>query len=328
MLPEGAKPILNGDALPGAESDRASAGQGRSWGKLLAGVFVFSVVVGFGSLLAYFFVQNRDGALEPSAIPVVRADPRPMKLRPETPGGIEVPFQNTQIYDRVGQQSAGAAASAGRPGAPAAANRPVERLLPGPEAPLPRPMPPPAPVASIPATPDVAPPPNAVVVAPPPPPPVAAARSAPPPAQLATPAPSPAIAPPPPVAAARSAPPPVQLATPAPSAVAPPPPPVPQVAQVRPAVSAPAPVTAAQAGGVRIQLASVRAEADAQREWGRLQRQHGDVLGGLSPSYTSADLGDRGVYIRLQAGPFPVPEAARAACETLRARGVGCNVVR
>jgi hypothetical protein len=103
---------------------------------------------------------------------------------------------------------------------------------------------------------------------------------------------------------------------------------VPQVAQVRPAVSAPAPVTAAQAGGVRIQLASVRAEADAQREWGRLQRQHGDVLGGLSPSYTSADLGDRGVYIRLQAGPFPVPEAARAACETLRARGVGCNVVR
>jgi hypothetical protein len=316
MLPEGAKPILKADAVPAGAPERAAGGQGRSWGKLLAGVFVFSVVVGFGSLLAYFFVQNRDGALEPAAIPVVRADPRPMKLRPETPGGIEVPFQNTQIYDRVGQQSAGAAAPTGRPGAPAAANRPVERLLPGPEAPLPRPVPPPAPVASIPATPDVAPPPNAVVVAPPPPPPQAAApaRPAPPPVQLATPAPPPPPAAPPVVAA----PPPVAAAPAAP-------PPAP--AQARAAAPAPA-VAAAPAGGARIQLASVRAEPEAQREWARLLRQHGDVLGGLTPSYTSADLGERGVYIRLQAGPFPIPEAARAACETLRARGVGCNVVR
>ncbi len=302
MLPEGAKPILKADAALSAGPERVAAGQGRGWGKFLAGVFVFSVVVGFGSLLAYFFVQNRDGALEPAAIPVVRADARPMKLRPETPGGIEVPFQNTQIYDRVGQQSAGAAAPTGRPGAPAAGNRPVERLLPGPEAPLPRPTPPPAPVASIPATPDVAPPPNAVVVAPPPPQAAVPARPAPPPVQLAPATPPPA---PPPVAAA-------------------PPPPV----QTRPAAPAPAAVAAAPAGGARIQLASVRAEAEAQREWGRLLRQHVDVLGGLTPSYTSADLGERGVYIRLQAGPFPIPEAARAACETLRARGVGCNVVR
>jgi hypothetical protein len=311
MLPEGAKPILKADAPLGAASERTGAGQGRSWGKLLAGVFVFAVVVGFGSLLAYFFVQNRDGALEPAAIPVVRADPRPMKMRPETPGGIEVPFQDTQIYDRVGQQSAGAAAPTGRSGAPASANRPVERLLPGPEAPLPRPTPPPAPVASIPATPDVAPPPNAVVVAPPPPPPpVATARPAPAPTPLASPAP------PPPVAVA-----PAPAPTPAPA-------PPPQAAQTRPPAPAPAPVAAAPAGGARIQLASVRAEAEAQREWARLLRQHGDVLGGLAPSYTSADLGERGVYIRLQAGPFPIPEAARAACETLRARGVGCNVVR
>jgi len=154
----------------------------------------------------------------------------------------------------------------------------------------------------------VAPPPNAVVVAPPPPPPAAAppARSAPAPIQLATP-------------------------TPPPVAAAPPPP----VAQTRPPATAPAaapvaaaPVAAVPVGGARIQLASVRAEAEAQREWARLLRQHGDVLAGLTPSYTNADLGERGVYIRLQAGPFPIPEAARAACETLRARGVGCNVVR
>lgn len=307
MLPEGAKPILNADAGPGMGPARGAAGQGRGWGRLLGAVFVFSVVVGFGSLLAFYFVQNRDGALEQSAIPVVRADPRPMKLRPETPGGIEVPFQNTQIYDRVGQQSAGAAGAAGRATAPAA-DRPVERLLPGPEAPLPRPTPPPAPVASFPATPDVAPPPNAVVVAPP----------------VATPVPPPAPAP----ASTRAAPTPVPLAVPPAVAVAPPAPTPPPPARPPVPVAAPAPASTSAGGGARIQLASVRAEGDAQREWARLLRQHGDVLGGLAPSYSSVDLGDRGVYVRLQAGPFPIPEAARAACETLRARGVGCNVVR
>jgi len=290
MLPEGAKPILNADARPGFGGDSAPA-PARGWGRILGAVFVFSVVVGFGSLVAYFFVQNREGALEPAAVPVVRADPRPVKLRPDTPGGIEVPFQNTQIYDRVGQQSAGLAGGGERPGSPQGAIRPVERLLPGPEAPLPRPVPPPAPVAAIPATPDVTPPPNAVVVAQPPPP-----RAA---VQAAPPVPAPAPAP----------------ATPAPAPAA--------VARA-PAV----PAAAGAPGGIRIQLASLRAEADAQREWARLQRQHADVLGGLTPSYPAADLGERGVYIRLQAGPFPIPEGARAACETLRARGVGCNVVR
>jgi hypothetical protein len=311
MLPEGSKPILNADDRPGFAVDGA-AKTGRGWGRLLGAVFVFSAVVGFGSLIAYYFVQNRDGALEPSAVPIVRADPRPTKLRPETPGGIEVPFQNTQIYDRVGQQSAGA----GQPGVPAiASNRSVERLLPGPEAPLPRPVPPPAPVAAIPATPDVAPPPNAVVVTPP--------RSLAPVAQAPAPA-SPQPVPTPPSAVVAPAPAPVRQA---PAATAPP--------SVAPAVLAQAaiprvaaPLAAAPASGTRIQLASLRAEADAQREWTRLQRQHADVLGGLTASFPAADLGERGIYIRLQAGPFAIPEAARAACETLRARGVGCNVVR
>jgi hypothetical protein len=307
MLPEGSKPILNADERPGFAADSAVKTE-RRWGRLLGAVFVFSAVVGFGSLIAYYYVQNRDGALEPAAVPIVRADPRPTKLRPETPGGIDVPFQNTQIYDRVGQQSAGAV----QPGAPSAANnRPVERLLPGPEAPLPRPVPvpPPAPVAAIPATPDVTPPANAVVVTPPRS--VAPIALAPAPPQAAPPQPAPPQpAPPQPVPAAPST-----VVAPAPAQAA-----VPRAAA--PTAAAPA------SGGARIQLASLRAEADAQREWARLQRQHADVLGGLTASFPAADLGERGVYIRLQAGPFPIPEAARAACETLRARGVGCNVVR
>ncbi|MFM7344882.1 MAG: hypothetical protein ACKO1J_05885, partial [Tagaea sp.] len=171
MLPEGAKPII---ATPeDAPSPRANGGAngnggGRRWGRWIAFLFVFAAVVGFGSLLAYTYLETRDGPVDPSSLPVVRADNRPMKIRPDTPGGIDVPFQDKEIFERVGQQAAGVP----RPGqAPAqSAQRPAERLLPGPEQPLPRPVPtpPPAPTIAVPTAPDVAPPPNAVPVTPPP----------------------------------------------------------------------------------------------------------------------------------------------------------------
>ncbi|MFM7344610.1 MAG: SPOR domain-containing protein, partial [Tagaea sp.] len=105
----------------------------------------------------------------------------------------------------------------------------------------------------------------------------------------------------------------------------PPPPPPPQVAQAPRAAPPPA---VAPASGVRIQLASVRSEADAQREWERMRRQHADVLGNLSPAFPSADLGERGVFWRVQAGGFADLAAAREACAALRGRGLGCNVVQ
>jgi cell division septation protein DedD len=291
MLPEGASPILKVDGESARDALAARKPSGKGGARLFGAVFAFAAIVGFGSLIAYYFVQNRDGNLDPANIPVVRADPRPMKIKPENPGGIDVPFQNTEIYDRVGQQTGGVA-----PVRPPAAGSvppagPGERLLPGPEAPMPRPLPPPAPVAAIPVVPEIVAPPDAVVVTP-----------APPPAAV----PTPAAAPPAPAPAT----PPATAARPAPAA---------------PPASA---ATAPAGPGPRIQLASVREMADAQREWARVTRQYSDLLGGLSPQFVPADLGDRGVFIRVQAGPFASPEAARAACDALRARGAGCNVVR
>jgi len=285
MLPEGARPILDPGRpapLSGERGDASVAAPGRGWSRPLGAVFAFAAVVGFGSLLAYNYVQNLDGTVDPGAVPVVRADPRPVKVRPETPGGIEVPFRDSAVYENLGQQAAGARP----PGAAPAAPRSAERVLPGPEAPLPRPVPPPAPVPAIPAAPEVAAPQNAVPVVPP----------------------TVASVPPSPQAPPGSIP--GRTATPPPQA-APVPPPV-----------------AAGGGGARIQLASVRETEAAQREWTRLSRQHADVLGSLTPQFVSADLGERGVFIRLQAGPFAGSEAAQAACNVLRARGAGCNVVR
>lgn len=298
MLPEGAKPILSTGDEPaplsgGAKRARGGngGGTGRAWGRWVAAAFAFSAVVGFGSLIAYTYLETRDGTADPNSLPVVRADTRPMKIRPDQPGGIDVPFQDKEIYNRVGQQSSGGATTQTATGGQA------ERLLPGPEAVMPRPTPtpPPAPRVVVPDAPQVEPTADAVPVMAPP-------RASIPPGGANAPA----------------------------SAPSPAPAPTPTVPAARPAPQAPAPqaAAAAAAGGIRIQLASVRSQADAQREWERLRRQHADVLGNLTASFPTVDLGDRGMFWRIQAGGFANADAAQAACAALRARGAGCNVVR
>ncbi|MGH6953760.1 MAG: SPOR domain-containing protein [Alphaproteobacteria bacterium] len=59
-----------------------------------------------------------------SVAPLIRADPHPTKMRPESPGGMQVPHRDKTVFETI-------APSAGAP--------PVERLLPPPEAPTPLP---------------------------------------------------------------------------------------------------------------------------------------------------------------------------------------------
>ncbi|HKX10699.1 MAG TPA: hypothetical protein VJN67_21035, partial [Stellaceae bacterium] len=64
-------------------------------------------------------------------IPLIRADTDPVKVKPDDPGGMEIPNRDRFVFNPTG-------------------NMPVERLLPAPETPLPRPattsnpVPPPA----------------------------------------------------------------------------------------------------------------------------------------------------------------------------------------
>ncbi len=78
-----------------------------------------------------------------------------------------------------------------------------------------------------------------------------------------------------------------------------------------------------------IQLASLPNETTAHGEWQNLLRRYPDVLGRSGVRFQSADLGDRGIYTRIQAGPFS-ETAARSACADLDAAGKpgGCIVVR
>ena len=97
---------------------------------------------------------------------------------------------------------------------------------------------------------------------------------------------------------------------------------------VTPAAPASAAPQVALSKAVRIQLGSLRSRALAEREWKRLAGRHGALLGTLTLHVQQADLGARGVFYRVQAGPFATGEAARSVCRQLESRKVGCLVVR
>ena len=95
------------------------------------------------------------------------------------------------------------------------------------------------------------------------------------------------------------------------------------------AVAAAKPDDAGRAEGrYRLQLTAVRSAAAAEREWQRLRRAHGDLLGQLESSIEQADLGSKGVFYRLRVGPIPDMEAARKLCDALTQRKEACLIVR
>lgn len=234
----------------------------------------------------YAYVSGaRSGAGGP--VPLVQADATPFKMRPEQPGGMEIPHQDKLVFERLNPGTAGSG---------------VERLMPGPEQPLPRPEPPVEAVAPEPAPLPIQPEPSVDPDVPPAYPSVAAGEE-----------PPPVMAPPAPVQAA-----------PAPVAPAPAPAPA-QTATLPP----PAPPAQAAPSGrqVRLQIASVRSEAVARQEFQRLQRRFPSELGSLGLAVVRADLGDRGIFFRIHAGPVDEGRAG-SICQALKAQSVGCLIVR
>ena len=76
-------------------------------------------------------------------------------------------------------------------------------------------------------------------------------------------------------------------------------------------------------GGWRIQIASVKSEDIAKSTWARLQAAHGDVLASLRMQPARVDLGDKGVWYRVQAGPLDEKQA-HSVCGTLKSRKTDC----
>lgn len=167
-------------------------------------------VAAFAGVIVFAYSRGQHAAHN-GAPPLLEADAAPTKTRPQDPGGYEVPHQDKLVYERLN--------------AAAGAKQGIERLLPPPEQPLPRPVvspqvPPlqPAPVVAV-----------ADVPAPQPPAPAPAADAA------SRPSAAPGQG-----TAAPSAPPPVVASAPPASALAPAPPAAGQSSQIAALPSAPA----------------------------------------------------------------------------------------
>jgi hypothetical protein len=153
-------------------------------------------------------------------------------------------------------------------------------------------------------------------------------------APIMPPAPSlaPAAATPEPIAPPADTPPAPGKAAPKPAAVAKAPtvekaPLPPKTAVTTSAKTEPAPA-AAKAGPILVRVGSVRSPEAARDEWARLKRDNSDILGNVKANAVRADLGDKGIYYRIEAGPFNDAAAAERLCSEMKRRSLGCILAR
>lgn len=88
-----------------------------------------------------------------------------------------------------------------------------------------------------------------------------------------------------------------------------------------------APEVPAAANGFLVQLGSYRDRPSVEASWKEIQAAHPAILGALSLYVDEADLGAKGIYYRLQAGPFAARDAALATCRRLKAEKQDCLAV-
>jgi cell division septation protein DedD len=267
---------------------------GRNW-RLIAGCALVVVLAVAAAVTAgrWLFGGSEQVARTAAEAPLVKADDAPVKVRPENPGGMQVPNRDMLVYRRL--------EGASEP-------PPVERLLPGAE----QPVVPPRPVAAPGREPE--PEPEAMDAE------ADSATAGERPEMEAFPNPVTEVedeaATPEPPRVAAIPPRPVKTVKPEPAPVV-----------EKPAANPiPAPVPAG--GAYQVQLAALSSRDHAQASWSRLSKKHADVLGGLKADILRADLGEKGVIYRLRAGPAGDETAARSLCASLVARKVDCIVVR
>lgn len=69
-----------------------------------------------------------------------------------------------------------------------------------------------------------------------------------------------------------------------------------------------------------LHLSSLRSEKAAKREWSDLQRAHPDRLGEMHAEFRKTELGGKGTFYRVLAGPLKSPTAAQEACAALKTK--------
>lgn len=81
----------------------------------------------------------------------------------------------------------------------------------------------------------------------------------------------------------------------------------------------------AASGDYYIQLASVQSKSAAEKEWNNFVKKYSPLLDGVSHRVETADLGTKGVYHRIQAGPVS-KDKANNVCSGIKTKGGSCLV--
>lgn len=286
-------------------------------GLLLWGGIAAVALVALAVIAVVFSGHGEKVARLPAEAPLIKAEEQPIKVAPESAGGMQVPNRDMMVYERMH----------GAPGT----KPPVERLLPEPEQPLAPPQPKPsAPPAEPPAlarsggerSPDVEPP---VAIEPPGDTPVVPAPSI-----SDTPLPAAPPSDKPPAATTTAKPkPPSSVKTPTPDKpTAATKTPVPDKSTVTAKAATPEQSRKSGSGRYQVQLLAGRSADEVRSAWTKLKAKNSDLLGPLSPTLAPTQLGDRGTYYRLRAGPLESEAKARALCDRLSGRGASCIIIR
>jgi hypothetical protein len=270
---------------------------GKSMIKRVATVLFGLAVVG-GALggAGYWFYNQGQPVQDDGNLPILLPDPSPIKIRPEDPGGMEVPHRETTVYDQLSDVDPDANVVLQElPDMPRA-----PEVMATPKAAQRNPAPEAQEDAAETGTSDA--------------PQTAAPETKAEPAVEAPEIAAPELTDAQKVVAAaedRAA------EAPAEEKAAPEPTPAPQTT-----------TAAAAPGAFRVQLASVREESGAATEWKRLSSKNKDLLGNLEMFVQRVEIEGKGIFYRLQAGPLGDAGAAEKLCADLKERNVGCLIVR
>lgn len=86
----------------------------------------------------------------------------------------------------------------------------------------------------------------------------------------------------------------------------------------KPKPAPPAAATADSDVAMVLHLASLRSEQAAKREWSDLQHSFPDRLGEMPVEIRRTEVGEKGTFYRVLAGPLPSRNEAKEVCKTLK----------
>lgn len=261
-------------------------------GTIVTVMVTIAALSSFGGTVYWAHKQDIERGGPGLPIPTVRPAEGPAKVKPDDPKGQQIPNQDIDAYRRVD---------------PNAVPLPPERLMPPPATPRMPATAAPTPPSADPTAPAATPPSTTPPATPTTPTATAGTQPTP------TPIPAPTATPPTPPQTAATAPDPAAQQPKISDTGG-----GPSIGSIVDGLNGPA-----AGGGYRIQVASERSEDTAKATWARLQKSNGDVLGNLRMQSARADLGDKGIWYRVQAGPLEEKQA-KDTCTKLKNRNVGC----